>query len=292
MTAIRSSFLLIIPALLWGGNVLSTDTSVLPDGSEIILKLDSPFSGAITETRLPNGVELTISTLKIPNATDLVFSSGQIKKGHIEPLNDKKSSAIIVRFEGDPKIKVTASQSADGFGLRLKGSTPAPALPPVASETNLTDPAKPLLSTDTNDSLPTAQTDFGWRYIVALIFMSVLIFILILVKKRFQGGFVTTGWLQPKKEASTTFDILFQKGIDPKTRVALFRLNGVKYLVLLGTTNILLDRFDDEIEVTTHDDFEAILRNNEEQLEAMLGHTPATGYERYRTKAENQIVDF
>ena len=76
---------------------------------------------------------------------------------------------------------------------------------------------------------------------------------------------------QPTEPAANeeNVSIRFQKSIDASNSVVMLDFGEQSYLVLMGASNILLDKFTDNKPVT-QEDFETILQNRHQELDDFL----------------------
>lgn len=66
-------------------------------------------------------------------------------------------------------------------------------------------------------------------------------------------------------EIENTAKIIFEKPLDDRNKVVLFEHNARKYLVLTGSSNVLLDRFGED-NIRTQSDFELFFEQNKNML--------------------------
>ena len=66
-------------------------------------------------------------------------------------------------------------------------------------------------------------------------------------------------------ELENTAKIIFEKPLDDRNKVVLFEHNARKYLVLTGSSNVLLDRFGED-NIRTQSDFELFFEQNKNML--------------------------
>lgn len=66
-----------------------------------------------------------------------------------------------------------------------------------------------------------------------------------------------------------TAKIIFEKPLDEKNKVVLFEHNTRKYLVLTGSSNVLLDRFGED-NIRTQSDFEMFFEQNKNMLSSFI----------------------
>ena len=72
-----------------------------------------------------------------------------------------------------------------------------------------------------------------------------------------------------KQTDDNSVSIRFQKDIDEKNSVVMLDFMEQSYLVIMGNTNVLLDRFNDN-KPSTQEDFESILQDKHQILEKYL----------------------
>ena len=66
-------------------------------------------------------------------------------------------------------------------------------------------------------------------------------------------------------DIENTAKIIFEKPLDDRNKVVLFEHNARKYLVLTGSSNVLLDRFGED-NIRTQSDFELFFEQNKNML--------------------------
>ena len=66
-------------------------------------------------------------------------------------------------------------------------------------------------------------------------------------------------------DIENTAKIIFEKPLDNRNKVVLFEYNARKYLVLTGSSNVLLDRFGED-NIRTQSDFELFFEQNKNML--------------------------
>jgi len=114
-------------------------------------------------------------------------------------------------------------------------------------------------------------------YIVVAILIIGIILLFIIKKKAIPKEKQTqkNSWLfkenqptQPLK-GNNDVSIRFQKSIDNSNSVVMLDFGDQSYLVLMGASNILLDKFTDNKPVT-QEDFESILQSRHKELDEFL----------------------
>ena len=113
-------------------------------------------------------------------------------------------------------------------------------------------------------------------YIVIAILLIGIVILLVLKSKMKTPGKdnKSNSWLfkvaqDAKTDPTDGVTIRFQKNINEQNNVVMLDFVDQSYLVLMGSNNILLDRFTDN-KPATQDDFETILQNRHQELDNFL----------------------
>jgi hypothetical protein len=98
-------------------------------------------------------------------------------------------------------------------------------------------------------------------------------------------------WLFKGGAKKEGISVRFQKPLDPKNRVAMLDFEGQSYLVLLGSSNVLLDKFIDGKPISTQSDFDKVLDDNKNELDSylQLDTSDIEPLESYKEKASGKI---
>ena len=271
---------LMVPIFLFASKILSYNIYDRTDRMDVMITFDTPFQGVIKEKSTASKIILTLSEVSIESPKLKKVSSKYIRALSIIPLKD---SIQIVASIVNPQVHLSASKTTDGYGLRLRFSskkTTAKVTPRQDSQNSLS-------------MLPTKKgSDISNRYYLVIGMMLIGIFILLYLKKKVQAKQVTpkkekTPWMfeytnkTPKKsqemheDESKSVAIRFQKAIDEENSVVMLDFGSQSYLILMGKSNILLDKFTDK-KPSSQQEFESILQSRHEELESFLSTTPST----------------
>ena len=179
-------------------------------------------------------------------------------------------------------VRLIASKTSDSYGLRLRFSKKG--VSKTKSSNSITQ------NTDLS-ALPTKKDGelSNSYYIVVAILIIGIIILLVLKKKMAQTNQnrPEDSWLfksntnttqkQAQVEPTPNQDIKqsnvsirFQKAINSTNSVVMLDFGEESYLVLMGNSNILLDKFRDD-KPTTQLEFETILQDRNRELEEFLG---------------------
>ncbi len=275
-------------AQLLNENIYERDNRI-----DLMLSFDTPFAGGIKKRVAADGTVQMILTgveLKKPFRknlqNDFVESIAVVKR-------DDKSAAVLIVPKSD-NIRVTASKTIDGFGLRLRILPPSTATiateqasTPVATAT-VQPQGTPLNTLDASKSMP------GWRYWAVMGILLFLLVILWIVKKRAASGVKSGmgGWLLPKNRAGgqgivPEAQIRYQKALDPHNRLLLLEFSGKQYLMVVGNSNLLLDTFA-EGHIDDEESFSQMFENNKRQLDHFLKEKHPDAYEIFKSNASKE----
>jgi len=218
-------------AFLFGASLINVNFFPQKNKLDILLSFDAKFNGKIIEKSKNNFLITNVFSIK---SFDKKFNNFFIKEIKISPSNN----GILLKLSTNTKYKTSVALTPDGYGLRFRIIN-----------------ANPV-------EVKTQNIKFGNEseldYISYIIGLSILI-ILALALYIFRKKIVT------KLPAKGKLNILFQRPIDAKNKVALIEFNNRKYLVLVGNSNILLDVFDENmVNISTNRDFDEYLKSNEE----------------------------
>ena len=66
-----------------------------------------------------------------------------------------------------------------------------------------------------------------------------------------------------------SIDVIYEKPLDNQNKVVLLNYENQKYLILVGSSNVLLDKFGEE-KIKNKDDFELFFEQNKQKLGSYL----------------------
>lgn len=270
-------FLALIALFTWmnASNLLTYNVYERSDRVDIMLSFDSPHEGSIGQKNDASSITLTISDLGYDKLIEKSINSTIIQEMSIVP--DKNSIKVILK--SDKKVSVVASKTVDGFGLRIRSSI-------------LQTPAQQN-SIDQSSALPTQSSSpniVDTRYIIVILVLLVLVGVMLWVKKRVGNTQMNKqknngkSWLfSPKTGLNQEVMLLHKKTLDNQNSVVLFEYGNIKYLVMTGNTNVLLEKFQNG-EVKDNSDFEKVFEENRRKLDDYL-KLQDTKLNTYKSKA-------
>jgi len=219
--------IIFLGVLLFGANLVNINFFPQLNKLDILLSLDAKFNGKV----IKEGDKRFIITNVFSNRKYYKkFDNFFIKEVSILPQNN----SVLITFKTDKKYKTSVALTPDGYGIRFRISS-------------ISMPKKENLVINN----PEASLDY-FSYIISLAILIIIAIILWILRKK----------INKKLPVKDGLNILFQKAIDPKNRVALIEFNNRKYLVIVGNSNILLDVFDENmVNISTKSDFDNFLKS-------------------------------
>lgn len=289
---IKLLLILFLPLLLNASKILSYNVYDRTDRVDVMITFDTPYDGKIKQSTSGSKITIKLEDASIEATKTKVLSSKFLDTIRIIPLAEY--TKIIAEVPSNVKFK--ASKTSDAYGLRLRFSNPiiAKKSSPIRTEN--------VFSSPRTSSLPTKKSeDLSSNYYIVVGILLVGIAILFVLKNKIasqqtnnQGK--SNSWLfkvaqDAKSDDSHGVTIRFQKNINEQNSVVMLDFVGQSYLVLMGSNNVLLDKFTDNKPVT-QDDFETILQNRHQELDDFLKEGEGSVEEKdpmqiYKEKAAN-----
>ena len=251
--------------------ILSYNIYDRTDRADVMITFDTPFDGIISQSSSRSKIIIKLSNAFIETTKFKKLSSPFLHSINIIPMS--KYTQIIASVSQNTRL--VASKTSDGYGLRLRFKR---------KELVIKNSALNVLNTPSK--LPTkkeTQLSTSYYIVVGLLFIGIVILIMLKKKLVVKNGQTTNNWLfkenqennattiQKKnlKDNFNSISIRFQKDIDKQNSVVMLDFLDQSYLVLMGNSNILLDKFTDN-KPTNQEEFESILQNRHQELENFL----------------------
>lgn len=288
---IRLLLLFILPFALYGSKILSYNIYDRTDRVDVMITFDTPYEGIIKQSVAKSTIIIKLEEASIESAKIKQLSSKFLTSLSITPMAGYTQITATV----PPSVQLKASKTSDSYGLRLRFLAQTAQTNTTASPTEQTSPN--LLQT-----LPTKKgEDLSMSYYIVIGVLIVGIIILFFLKTKITSKKQNSSWLfnpnQTPAAQSTpqpnlpinNVSIRFQKSINEANTVVMLDYGEQSYLVLMGSSNILLDKFTDDKPVT-QDEFEKILQNRHQQLDEFLrveNHSHKEPFQSYKEKASS-----
>jgi len=269
--------LFLLPFSLYASKILSYNIYERSNRADVMITFDTPFSGVIKQSKSTNKIIIKLENASIESSRTKRVNSDFLHSLTITPL--KGQTQIVASIS--PNVRLIASKTSDAYGLRLR-FTSAQVVKPRTAQTAITNNSLSKLPTKKSGEMSTSY------YIVVTILILGII-ILFLLKRRMipSNTKQNKSWLFNSNDTQVTEDkktdlafnpdssdsmvsIRFQKAIDNQNSVVMLDFANESYLVLMGNSNILLDKFKDN-KPTSQQEFDSILQERNKELEDFLG---------------------
>ncbi len=268
---IKLLLLAIFSIALNASNILSYNIYDRTDRADVMITFDTPYDGVIKQSRSKSKIIIKLMDTKIEASKLKHLSSKFLYSLSITPMAG--FTQIVASVPSGIKLK--ASRTSDAYGLRLRFSENS------AMKTKNKDSANSSFLSD----LPTKNEEGMTKsYIIVSSILIIGILILLFLKKKLtlkQGKPKENSWLfkdnqqtSPQTQTQTQsnsndISIRFQKNIDSSNSVVMLDFGDQSFLVLMGLSNILLEKFTDN-KPQTQEDFETILQNRNKELDNFI----------------------
>ncbi len=259
--------ILMLPLLLSASKILSYNIYDRTDRADVMITFDTPYEGKIKQSIASSKIIIKLEGASIESTKTKILASKFLQSINIVPATKHtKIIAVVPTF-----VKLKASKTSDSYGLRLRFSD---AREQIISPKKIT----PIISLNQLPSLPTKKEDnLSKNYYIVIGILILGIVILFVLKNKIQTATAKNGsnsWLfkvanDAKSPSMEGVTIRFQKNINENNSVVMLDFIGQSYLVLMGSHNILLDKFTDN-KPATQDDFDTILQNRHQELDDFL----------------------
>ncbi|MFA5232910.1 MAG: hypothetical protein WC390_00800 [Sulfurimonas sp.] len=270
---IKLLLLFTIPFYLHASKILSYNIYDRTDRVDVMITFDTPYEGVIKQSVGSSTITIKLQDAFIESPKIKQLSSKYISSISITPMEDY--TQIIA--EVPPFVNLQASKTSDAYGLRLRFTANA------VSSSAKTESKEPF--DNSLDALPTKKSDdLSQSYYIVLTILILGILTLFYIKKKIktpQNRQTQPSWLfkessEPQKEVMqqqqqnlNNVTIRFQKALDSQNSVVMLDFGEQSYLVLMGKSNILLDKFAGDKPVS-EDDFNSILQSRHKELDSFL----------------------
>ena len=275
---IKYLLLFLLPFSLQASKILSYNIYDRSDRADVMITFDTPYDGVIKQSISKSKIIIKLNDASIESSKIKNVSSKFLHSITITPMAGQTQIVASV----PSSVRLIASKTSDAYGLRLRFTN----VPAKKSNINTAQ-----ASTSTSlSSLPTKKNDdMSTSYYIVVAILIIGILILFILKKKMATKNIQTQqnpWLfqenkvnnetQPNTQTATTSDknnndisIRFQKTLNENNSVVMLDFGAQSYLVLMGKSNILLDKFTED-KPTTQEDFESILQNRHQELDDFL----------------------
>jgi hypothetical protein len=243
---------------LFSATVINQNIYEKEDSVDIMLSFDEPYEGKIIQKQDKENKIFILDKTTIAEKTIETIHSEIVQKLQLIPYKER----LFIELSGKIPFQVDASKTVDHYGLRLR-------VTPHINEDTLSDfviqKEVKKIETKKEDHISTA-------YLKVLMTLFGLIALLYFIKNWIEKrGGIEGNWLFDKKHTRKheTINIIHQRALDVKNRVALISYGEKEYLLLLGSNNVLLDTFKKDTH-PTQNAFDEVLSQNQEELHSFI----------------------
>lgn len=273
--------LLLLPFFLFGSKILSYNVYERSSRVDIMLTFDTPYEGKLSKTVKNNKTILKLKDASIEAPKIKNISTSYLHKMTITPIN----SHTEIILQTAPNVTMNASKTSDAYGLRLRFTKGVPPKKPSTV-------AKAVSSV--TSALPTKKAgELNNSYYIVIAILLLGIIIMLWLKKK-MGAPTAKGkqpWLFKGGAKKEGISVRFQKPLDPKNRVVMLDYEDQSYLVVIGNSNLLLDKYNGDKPITTQSDFDRVLDENRSELDSylQLDSNEVEPLQSYKEKASGKI---
>lgn len=241
--------ILTLTSLLASATITNHNIYKQDDSIDLMLTFDEPYLGKISKKKEAESTILMLDNIKIQESITEEITSHIMQKVRILPYENH----VFIKVDALKPYTIEASKTIDNHGLRIRVKPKMmQTLPPAKFETK-------------------KEQDISGSFLKVIAVLAFMILLLYLLKRWITNSNQTsTSWLfhkDPNKKQD--IQILQQKALDTKNRVALLEYNGMNYLVILGSSNIILDKFTSE-DKEAKGEFHTLLKQNGQKLDKFL----------------------
>lgn len=297
---IKLLLIFLLPLSIYASKILSYNIYDRTDRADVMITFDVPYDGVIKKSissasASSRKIIIKLEDASIESAKLKQVSSEFIKTLAITPLSNHVQLIASV----SDGVVLQVSKTSDAYGLRLRFQKQS-----LQNDKNILNKSSsqnaPVLS-----ALPTKKTDdMTQSYYIVITILIIGILILFYIKKRVtnqnsikkpsaQKNEVVKHTSTSQNHVNSEVSIRFQKNIDENNSVVMLDFMDQSYLVMMGSNNVLLDRFSDD-KPTSIDEFNVILQDHQQMLDNFLNNQDSKsepGVKSYSQKASSISYD-
>ena len=256
--------------LSFSTTLLKTSFKTQNNYVDILLDFDEAFNGKIRQQNANGATFLFFDNLSVNDASSNDINSTILE--NISIANIDKSLKFHIKSQN--KLKISATKSEDSLNMRVR----------------ISNATLDLSAINTQKS-----NDLDSRYISVIVVLGVLCVILLIIKrmimlkqKKLNAKKALENLIESKVEKKPANDennkanfelfsadsandvkVLFEKHLDEQNKLMLLNYENRKYLVLVGNSNVMLDRFGED-QISNQNDFDAFFEENKQKLNKYL----------------------
>jgi len=283
---IKIVLLFLLPLSIYASKILSYNIYDRSDRADVMITFDVPYEGTIKKSATSSKIIIKLQNASIESSKLKQISSNYINTLAITPLTNYVQ--IVASISNGVILQV--SKTSDAYGLRLR----------FKKGTTKNNTTKPTLASSQQTSqlshLPTKKNnDMTQSYYIVIAILIVGIIILFVIKKKITNKHPLNKQkesldknkvaLESISNSDGSVSIRFQKNIDDKNSVVMLDFMNQSYLVMMGSNNVLLDRFSDD-KPASQEEFNVILQDHQEMLDNFLSNKDSENEPKAKTYSQ------
>ena len=261
----RKILIVLFAVQLFAAMILNLNVKESKTKVDLILNFDVPFDGKIAQKKEGDKIILYLKGVKILAPWQRKLDNPALYQIDVEPA--RNGSKVILYTA--KKVRISALRSKDGFSLVISVKSPtATAHTPQKSRIEIK------------------------KYLIWALYLLAGLLLLWLLLKLLKGASkpAKTKRIVVENPKAAQFEIKFEKPLDERNKIALISFKGIDYLVLIGSSNILLGKYK-EGEIMSEEDFHKAIdeQNFEEATRPKPQEEIFTTIEEYKRKASGNL---
>lgn len=230
--------------MVFASNILDTKISQMSDRVEIFFNFDTPYTGSIKLNREKDKIKIILEDAKTEDSWLKKIDTPFVYQIALQP--KENSSELIVYTIAD--TAVLAAKSSNGYRLKLTLKK-----------------LKQIKQTPKKNSSGYSflNTLFYIAGSIIIIVLFIFLFFIFASKSRHR---IKKKSINIKNEKEKEINIKFEKPLDEHNKIALISFKNINYLVIIGSTNILLGKYK-EGEISSEEDFAKLVENTQANID-------------------------
>lgn len=276
-TFLRAALLRFLLLLAFASSVtqaaelLSANVYDRSNRTDLMLSFDTPFSGKVSMQH--QGNIYTLMLTQTSTAQNIIKRPQTRYVKSLAMSNTHDGLKIVASITANTGLDI--AKTSDGYGLRLRFQA---------------KPSTSVSSEAPTNTLPTQETlEISSNYYYVVGALVVMLIALLFLKRLLRSNTTSINkhWFKSAKNEPVT--VRFEKQLDTQNRVIMIDYAQESYLLLVGNSNVLLDKFH-ENEVVNQNQFDSILQEKHDELDHFLHEPAQEPLQIYKEKAANSYM--
>ena len=259
----------IFTVTIFASNILNVNIKELKNKNsvEVLFHFDTPYNGSIVQKVDKEKIIIILKDAKIRKAWLKKINTPFVYQIELVP-KERDSELIIYTVE---KAAVLAAKTSDGFGLKLM--------------------IKKLSPTTKTKKEKKKDSDI-FLLIVGGVFSAALFILIVFMFSAKKTPKIKKKRINVENPKEKELNIRFEKSLDEHNKLALISFRGVNYLVIIGSTNILLGKYK-ESDIENEEDFNKLVEESQSHIENIFSqktdNKPLNEFDLYKEKASKEF---